>query len=78
METIANAKGQIVIPYQVRKQLGIKDGTYFRIDVDTATRQIILTPITREYIHSMRGKYKGRGLMNALTAHKKREKEAAA
>jgi AbrB family looped-hinge helix DNA binding protein len=76
METIANVKGQIVIPYRVRKQLGIKDGTYFQLDVDTATRQIILTPITREYIHSLRGKYKGKGLMKALVAHKKHEKEA--
>jgi len=76
METIANAKGQIVIPYQVRKQLEIKDGTYFQIDVDTDARKIILTPITREYIHSLRGKYKGRGLMKAWMAHKKREKEA--
>ena len=78
METIANSKGRIVIPYQVRKQLGIKDGTYFQIDVDIATRQTILTPITREYIHSLRGKYKGRGLMKAWMAHKKHEKEAVA
>jgi AbrB family looped-hinge helix DNA binding protein len=78
MKTIANAKGQIVIPYQVRKQLGIKGGTYFQVEVNTATRQIILTPISREYIHSLRGKYKGRGLMKALMAHKKREKETVA
>jgi AbrB family looped-hinge helix DNA binding protein len=78
METVANAKGQIVIPCRVRKQLGIKRGTYFQIDVDTTTRQIILTPISREYIHSLRGKYKGRGLMKALMAHKKREKETVA
>jgi AbrB family looped-hinge helix DNA binding protein len=76
MQTIANSKGQIVIPYQVRKRLGIKAGTYFQIDVDTALRQIILTPIAREYIHSLRGKYKGRGLMKALIAHQKREREA--
>jgi AbrB family looped-hinge helix DNA binding protein len=78
METIANSKGRIVIPYYVRKQLAIRDGTYFQVEVDTATRQIILTPITREYIHSLRGKYKGRGLIKALMAHKKREKDAIA
>ena len=75
MEIIANSKGQIVIPHQVRKQLGIKDGTCFQIDVDTATRQIILTPITPEYIHRLRGKYKGKGLMKALMAEKKRERD---
>jgi len=75
METIATSKGQVVIPSKIRKQLGIKDGTYLQIDVDTATRQIILTPVTREYVRSQRGKYKGKGLMKALMAEKKRERE---
>lgn len=71
METTSNSKGQIVIPTKVRKQLGIKDGTYLQIDVNDATRQIILTPITREYVRSLRGKYKGRGLMKALMAQRR-------
>ena len=75
METVATSKGQVVIPSKIRKQLGIKDGTYLQIDVNAVTRQIILTPVTREYIHSLRGKYKGRGLMKALMADKKRERE---
>ena len=75
METVATSKGQVVIPSKIRKQLGIKDGTYLQIDVNTVTRQIILTPVTREYIHSLRGKYKGKGLMKSLMAEKKRERE---
>lgn len=75
METIATTKGQVVIPSKIRKQLGIKDGTYLQIDVNEVTRQIILTPVTREYVRSLRGKYKGRGLMKALMADKKRERE---
>ena len=75
METVATSKGQVVIPSKVRKQLGIKDGKYLQIDVNAATRQIILTPVTREYVRSLRGKYKGRGLMKALMAEKKRERE---
>jgi AbrB family looped-hinge helix DNA binding protein len=75
METVATSKGQVVIPSKIRKQLGIKDGTYLQIDVNAATRQIILTPVTREYVRSLRGKYKGKGLMKALMAEKKREKE---
>ena len=75
METVATSKGQVVIPSKIRKQLGIKDGTYLQIDVDAVTKQIILTPVTREYVHSLRGKYKGRGLMKALMAEKKRERE---
>jgi AbrB family looped-hinge helix DNA binding protein len=72
METIMNSKGQIIIPFKIREQLGIKDGTYIQIDLNTVTRQLILTPITRDYIHSLRGKYKGKGLMNSLIAEKKR------
>lgn len=75
METVATSKGQVVIPSKIRKQLGIKDGTYLQIDVNTITRQIILTPVTREYVRSLRGKYKGKGLMKALMAEKKRERE---
>ena len=75
METVATSKGQVVIPSKIRKQLGIKDGTYLQIEVDTVTKQIILTPVTREYVRSLRGKYKGRGLMKALMAEKKRERE---
>lgn len=41
---------------------------------DDAT-EIILTPITREYVHSLRGKFKGKGLLKALMAEKERKKE---
>ena len=75
METVATSKGQVVIPSKIRKQLGIKDGTYLQVEVDAETKQIILTPVTREYIRSLRGKYKGKGLMKALMAEKQREKE---
>ncbi len=75
METIVTSKGQVVIPSKIRRKLGVKEGTYLQIDVDDVTKKIILTPITREYVHSLRGKYKGKGLMKALMAEKQREKE---
>jgi AbrB family looped-hinge helix DNA binding protein len=75
METIATSKGQVVIPSKIRRQLGIREGTYFQIDVDNINKRIILTPVTREYVNSLRGKYKGKGLMKALMADKKRERE---
>jgi len=75
METYATVKGQIVIPSKVRRKLGIKEGTRIQIEVDEKTQRIILTPITREYIHSLRGKYKGHGLLKVLMEEKKRERE---
>ena len=75
METTATSKGQIVIPSSVRRRLGIKEGTRIHIQVDEQAKQIILKPITREYIHALRGKYRGKGLLKALMAEKRREKE---
>jgi AbrB family looped-hinge helix DNA binding protein len=75
METIATSKGQVVIPSKIRRRLGIKEGTYIQINVDDVNKRLILTPVTREYINSLRGKYKGKGLMKALLAEKNREKE---
>ena len=75
METTATTKGQIVIPSSVRRKLGIKTGTRIRVELDEANAQIILKPITREYIESWRGKFKGAGLLEDLAAEKQREKE---
>ncbi len=75
METIATSKGQVVIPSKLRRRLGIREGTYIQIDVDDVNKRLILTPVTREYIHSLRGKYKGKGLMKAFMAEKQQEKE---
>ena len=75
METIATTKGQIVIPSKVRLRLGIKEGTRIQIEINEKDQSLILTPITRQYIHSIRGKHKGAGLVKALMAEKKKEKE---
>lgn len=73
METIATVKGQIVIPADIRRKLGIKEGTHITIDVDEKARKIILTPITDDYVQSLRGKYRGKGLLKALMAEKRRD-----
>jgi AbrB family looped-hinge helix DNA binding protein len=75
MVTTATTKGQIVIPSSVRRMFEIKEGTRIQIEVDEKERRIILRPITKEYIHSLRGKFKGKGLMKELAEEKKRERE---
>ncbi len=73
METTSTTKGQIVIPSRLRKKYGIKEGTRIRI-VDDGER-IILQPITREYIHRLRGSLRGNGGMKALIEDRRRERE---
>jgi AbrB family looped-hinge helix DNA binding protein len=73
MQSTATIKGQIVIPAELRKKYGIKAGT--KIQIMDENERIVLQPITREYIHSLRGKFRGKGLLKALAAEKKREKE---
>jgi len=75
METTATSKGQIVIPSSIRRKLAIREGTRIRIELDEEAKEIILKPITRDYVHSLRGKFKGKGLMKTLMAEKKRERE---
>jgi AbrB family looped-hinge helix DNA binding protein len=71
----ATSKGQIVIPAAVRRKLGIRKGTRIEVEVGQNGRQVILTPITREYIHSIRGKYKGKGIFEEFLADRRRERD---
>ena len=75
METTATSRGQIVIPSSIRRKFGIKEGTRIQIEVDESAQQILLKPITREFVHSLRGKFKGKGLLEELMAEKKRERK---
>ena len=75
METTSTTKGQIVIPSAMRRKLGIKTGTRIRVELDEENAQIILKPITREYIHSLRGKFRGSGLVEELEASRLRDRE---
>lgn len=67
-----STRGQVVIPRRFRKELGIEDGT--RALVESENGSIVLTPITREYVKTQYGKYRGKKLLNALAEEKEREK----
>ena len=75
METTTTTKGQIVIPSSVRRKLGIKTGTRIQVELDEENARIILKPITREYIHSLRGKFRGAGLLEELQATRARDRK---
>ncbi len=71
MQARVTTRGYITIPVSLRRKYGIKAGACIYLEVNESTGQIMLTPITREYIRRLRGKYKGRGLLKALVESKK-------
>ena len=50
-------KGQLVIPSRLRRKYGIRKGT--RVARIEEEARIILQPVPREYIRSLRGSIKG-------------------
>ncbi len=54
---VVSSKGQIVIPAELRQKLGIETGT--RIAIQERDNQLILQPITANFIKSMKGCLKG-------------------
>jgi AbrB family looped-hinge helix DNA binding protein len=65
-------KGQVVIPAKFRREFQIEDGT--KASIMTTPEGILLRPITRSYINSLRGSLKGRGVMKAMMADRKQER----
>jgi AbrB family looped-hinge helix DNA binding protein len=65
-------KGQVVIPARFRRDFQIEDGT--KASVMATPDGILIRPITRAYIKSLRGSLKGRGVMKAMMADRKHER----
>ena len=60
--TVSNVstKGQIVIPAALREEMGLTPGT--RVTIERAGDTIVLRPLTRDFIRSLRGSFRGLGL----------------
>jgi len=50
-------KGQLVIPSKLRRKYNIRKGT--QVVFLEEDHRLILQPLTREYIHALRGSWKG-------------------
>ncbi len=73
METHATVKGQIVIPAALRKKYGIKNGT--RIIISDMGDAILLKPVTEQYLRTLQGSLKGKGVLKALMEERRKDKE---
>jgi AbrB family looped-hinge helix DNA binding protein len=52
------SKGQVVVPARLRRKFGIKAGT--RLNFTEADGQIMIQPVTREFIDSFCGLFKAK------------------
>jgi len=73
METYATVKGQIVIPAQLRRKYGIKNGT--KIIVTDVGDAIVLKPVTEQYLKNLQGSLKGKGGLKTLMDERNKDKE---
>lgn len=75
METaIVTTKGQVVIPARLRNRYKIKRGT--RVCFVERGEEIVLMPVTDDYIDGVRGSLRTGGkALRCLLAEKKRERE---
>ena len=64
------AKGQIVIPVDLRRKLQIEEGT--RVAFLQEGRRLIIQPVTDEFIASMQGILAGKGLPDRIEREKDR------
>jgi len=72
-KAVVTVKGQVVIPSKLRRKLGIRKGT--QVSLYERNGEIILKPITDEYIRSMAGMTGTKGkLLKALREEKAKER----
>jgi AbrB family looped-hinge helix DNA binding protein len=72
-KSVVTVKGQIVIPFKIRRKFGIKKGT--QVSLYEKNGEIVIKPITDEYIRSMAGITGTKGkLLKALKEEKAKER----
>ena len=64
IKTRVTSKGRIVIPVELRRKYGIKEGT--KIIISTKDNLIILKPMTDQYLKKLQGSLRGTGALKVL------------
>jgi AbrB family looped-hinge helix DNA binding protein len=71
--SVVTSKGQLVIPARLRRRLGIKKGTLIAFVEDDG--RMLMQPVTREFIHSLRGSLKSEpSVLKVLLEARRRER----
>jgi AbrB family looped-hinge helix DNA binding protein len=77
MVATVTVKGQVVIPAEIRRKLGVKKGT--RMKVEVRDGRIVMSLMNREYFERMSGVLTGASATRALRESRRedRKKEEA-
>ena len=67
-------KGQVVIPFWMRRRLGLKKGT--RVCWTARESELILRPMTRDYFERMAGSLKSSGRLSKRLLKERSEERA--
>ena len=70
--SVVTVKGQIVIPVEIRKKIGIHKGT--RVFFEEKDGTILVHPSTVDFIEKTCGIFKGSGLLKLLMEDREKEK----
>ncbi len=71
MEARVSTRGRVTIPVEIRRKLGIRPGTKLIVREEEG-RIVVMT--FAQYVHSLRGKYRGKGLMERLREERQSER----
>ena len=69
------SKGQITIPAEVRKKLGLKPG--MRVVIRRQGKGLLIEPNAYEAVKALRGKYAGTGLEEQFQKDRREDEEKA-
>lgn len=73
-ETVSfSTRGQLVVPTRLRRKFGIQQGT--RAVIYEEGDHIVIKPITKAYLDSLRGSLKGASALKSLMDDRRRERE---
>ena len=72
MEAYPTVKGQIVIPIELRRKYKITEKT--KIIIEDNGNEIILRPITDQYLRKLQGSLKGSGALDVLMDERQKDK----
>ena len=72
--TVLSERGQVVIPAEIRAQLGLEKGD--RFDVEVSSEGVVLKPLPRHPLLRLKGAFKGPDSLTEALLNERRSERA--